>query len=99
MGGRACTTGGLTEEPIPGRSIAAEPLPDHRLVYLDYEGPISGNRGTVARWDAGEFELEFESPLVIVLTLIGGHLRGKGIIQRPTDASYEWQFTYNPWVF
>lgn len=24
-------------------------MPDHRSVYLDYEGPVSGGRGTVRR--------------------------------------------------
>lgn len=28
----------------------------HRSLYLDYEGAVSGGRGTVVRWDAGEFE-------------------------------------------
>ncbi|MCE9606936.1 MAG: hypothetical protein K8U03_18790 [Planctomycetia bacterium] len=32
-------------------------LPDHRLEYLAYEGPISGGRGTVAQWDAGTYEV------------------------------------------
>ena len=36
-------------------AIVAEPLLDHRRAYLDYEGPVSGNRGSVKRWDAGEF--------------------------------------------
>ena len=31
--------------------------PDHRRIYLDYEGPISGNRGQVTRVDAGECRL------------------------------------------
>ena len=34
----------------------AEPLPDHRRDYLAYEGPVSGNRGAVTRWDEGEYE-------------------------------------------
>ena len=36
--------------------IPAEELPDHRLMYLDYEGPVSGQRGCVTRWDGGEFQ-------------------------------------------
>ena len=39
-----------------GKSVAdrpAERLGDHRLAYLDYEGPVSGGRGTVRRIDAG----------------------------------------------
>ena len=53
--GDHCRTWRLPSEPRPGEPIEAEPLPDHRLHYLDYEGPVSGGRGTVARWDAGTY--------------------------------------------
>jgi len=33
-----------------GRAV---PLPPHRAVYLEYEGPVSGNRGHVSRECAG----------------------------------------------
>jgi len=33
------------------------PLAPHRLVYLDYEGPISENRGCVRRLDRGQFRV------------------------------------------
>ena len=36
--------------------IAIE-LPRHRLAYLDYEGPISGDRGNVKRVAAGECQI------------------------------------------
>ncbi len=42
-------------------AIAATALPDHRVIYLDYEGPVSGERGTVQRWDVGEYTEEPES--------------------------------------
>ncbi len=29
------------------------PLPDHRPIYLEYEGKVSGNRGTVRRVSTG----------------------------------------------
>jgi hypothetical protein len=45
----------LLSEPAAGACCLAEPLPDHRPLYLDYEGPVSGDRGTVARWDWGEY--------------------------------------------
>jgi hypothetical protein len=32
-------------------------LPDHRTMYLDYEGSVSGNRGSVQRAEVGAFEL------------------------------------------
>lgn len=41
-----------------GQWIEAQPLPDHRLVYLEYEGPVSGNRGEVRRVGAGRFTAE-----------------------------------------
>lgn len=38
--------------PLTGRRIG-----DHRRIYLDYEGPISGNRGHVTRHDRGTYRL------------------------------------------
>ena len=46
----------LLAEPGPGRAVSAEPNFDHRMLYLDYEGPLTGDRGSVRRWDAGTFE-------------------------------------------
>ncbi len=37
-------------------------LPDHRSAYLDYEGAVSGNRGTVARVESGDFRLISATP-------------------------------------
>jgi hypothetical protein len=34
--------------------LPARELPPHRRIYLDYEGQISGGRGSVHRWDGGE---------------------------------------------
>jgi len=48
-------TWAISERPRPGLKITATRLPDHRLAYLDYEGPISGDRGEVIRVDAGEY--------------------------------------------
>jgi hypothetical protein len=54
--GEALRTWRLAAPPQPGVSVAAEVSFDHRLAYLDYEGPVSGNRGCVKRWDSGSFE-------------------------------------------
>ena len=49
-------TWALTKWPLAiGESTAARELPPHRLAYLDYEGPISGNRGTVTRVCCGTY--------------------------------------------
>jgi len=43
--------------PDDPRPIPAERLPDHRKVYLTYEGPVSGDRGEVTRVDEGGCEI------------------------------------------
>ena len=53
--GDALRTWRLDRIPTVAATIPVEPLPDHRLAYLDHEGPVSGNRGTVKRIDKGEF--------------------------------------------
>jgi hypothetical protein len=45
----------LPRPPQAGDVMDAERTFDHRLVYLDYEGPISGKRGMVIRREHGEF--------------------------------------------
>lgn len=44
-----------------GPPAIATPLPPHRLAYLQYEGPVSGNRGTVRRVTSGSYRLLQES--------------------------------------
>jgi hypothetical protein len=40
----------------PGARLNAERIADHRPMYLDYEGPISGDRGRVVRLARGTIE-------------------------------------------
>jgi hypothetical protein len=40
-----------------GDEVAAEQLGDHRIAYLDYEGEVSGGRGSVIRVAAGTYKL------------------------------------------
>lgn len=66
--GEHARTWRLLEEPGIG-SVAAERIADHRLLYLDYEGPVSGGRGHVKQWDQGIFTiLEKDRPLEIQLS-------------------------------
>jgi len=48
----------LLESPRPDVDIPATANRDHRLHYLDYEGPVSGGRGTVTRIAEGSYEGE-----------------------------------------
>lgn len=45
--GETLTTWRLLQRPAGDAWIPAERLPDHRRIYLDYEGPVSGDRGVV----------------------------------------------------
>lgn len=71
----------LLAEPAPGRAVLSEPNAEHRPFYLDYEGPVSGDRGRVARWDAGTFEWIVDAPGHIELELRGVKLRGRVVIE------------------
>jgi hypothetical protein len=66
----------LLEEPGPDRAVAAEPNFDHRVFYLDYEGPLTGNRGIVTRWDSGTFDLLADEPELVEVNLKGTRLIG-----------------------
>jgi hypothetical protein len=61
------------------------------MAYLQYEGPISGDRGSVTRWDEGEFELVGESDARIELRLDGRRLSGKALLTRGEDPLH-WTF-------
>src|SRR6516162_7447107 len=81
----------LERLPAPGVGIRAEPLGDHRIAYLDYEGPVSGGRGSVTRWDAGEFEWGKNEPGEIFVGLRGSKLRGQA---RLTETNGDWEFVF-----
>lgn len=62
-------------DPAPGPPWIGERLPDHRAVYLEYEGPISGGRGVVRRlWSRSCRGLEI-APARIALHLGDGETR------------------------
>ena len=78
----------LLELPGPEKVIAAEALPDHRALYLDYEGPVSGGRGEVRRWDAGTCEVVGDSDDAVDLELAGNVLRGRAELRRGESAGW-----------
>jgi hypothetical protein len=85
-------TWALEQEPAAGAAIACRALPDHRLLYLDYEGPVSGERGTVARWDRGTYEAESESADELIVQLAGERLCGRASLTREPGESGAWRF-------
>ncbi len=67
--GDALRTWRLGHLPRPGIATSCEQLPDHRRAYLDYEGPVSGNRGSVKRVLAGHYQILAESPARLTVRL------------------------------
>ncbi len=84
----------LKQPPDAAGSIAAEGLPDHRLAYLDYEGPVSGGRGTVERWDAGTYETLESAANRLVLHFAGKRLVGIAPLRRyiAEELASQWTF-------
>lgn len=74
----------------PGEAFVcpAEPLPDHRLAYLEYEGPVSGNRGSVRQVDAGNFEASGANRY----RLSGRFFKGILTVEKITDTEDQLQF-------
>jgi hypothetical protein len=85
MGG-VLKTWSLPQPPSPGKNLDAEVLPDHRLAYLDYEGPISGGRGTVTRWDRGTYDAERQSGSELIVRITGEKLNGRVSLQHSPAA-------------
>lgn len=76
-------------------SVDAEPLCDHRRDYLEYEGPISGDRGRVTRVDAGSFETLSESRQYWQIELCGERLRGPVTLAVRKANANDWTLTLN----
>lgn len=88
----ALRTWALDEPPRADAEIAALELAVHRVAYLQYEGPVSGDRGSVSRWDEGDFKIVHESADLLEITLAGKQLTGQArLMRQPTDPLH-WTF-------
>ncbi len=87
--------GELANETDVDPPMQIEALADHRLAYLDYEGPISGNRGRVSRFDRGEYEVIHRDGDAWIVELRGQRLRGRATLRRISGSPphWHWQFT------
>lgn len=72
----------------------AEHLADHRADYLDYEGPVSGDRGIVRRLARGRCSiLDLTDQTLIARIAWGGlHRLARGVLK----AGDRWSFTLGP---
>lgn len=72
--------------------LLATPLPAHRLLYLEYEGPVSGNRGTVTRWDAGAYHILEETAVSLRVEVQGTRLHGCVELLQTADTAGEYRY-------
>ena len=86
-------TWALPQPPDSAAEMVCDALPDHRLAYLDYEGPVSGDRGTVAAWDRGTFSVETIDDSRLVVQLRGEKLHGRVTLTKLVDTTDRWRFT------
>ena len=79
-------------------AIPAIAMPDHRLIYLDFQGEIPGGRGHVTHTDGGLLKL-----LRMEENFISGYVRGRNLngplaLTRPKtdrpEASQHWQLEF-----
>jgi len=79
--------------PPPGGSIAARRIGEHRMDYLEYEGPVSGDRGNVSRVDRGSLRLLARSADDWVFELAGRLCRGVyRLVRSPSQSEDLWLF-------
>ena len=92
--GGVLKTWALSRAPDAAPEQTAEALADHRLHYLDYEGPVFGTRGTVHRWDQGDYALDQQIADQWHVLLKGKFLRGPLVLTRLLDSPSQWQFKF-----
>ena len=81
-------------------STTALRLANHRIDYLDYEGPLSAGRGSVTRVDRGNYTTDSRDlirggqPGSLQLTLDGAKLQGT--LQLTENNALYWRLDWSP---
>ena len=92
--GDVLRTWALPQAPDATAEMTREALPDHRLHYLEYEGPVSDRRGTVTRWDTGTYELRRLDKDELTVELAGEKLAGQALLKRSAADPQSWRFSF-----
>ena len=87
----ALSTWALPSDPDSADEQTCQRLADHRLAYLDYEGPVSGDRGCVVRWDHGSYETIQQDDRGLEVELTGTRLVGRAELTALEDPQL-WRF-------
>ena len=94
--GDALRTWAIDAPVVPGIDLPARALADHRRFYLDYEGPVSGNRGSVRRIDQGTYESIEWTAECVRFHLKGSQLVGAAELRKTRSGTTE---TPEGWTF
>jgi DNA polymerase Ligase (LigD) len=79
---------------VAGVDLPARALPDHRRIYLEYEGEVSGDRGNVRRVAAGAYSASIWEAGRVRVRLEGDQLVGEVEIRQvcDSDGGTSWTF-------
>lgn len=80
---------------VAGVELPARALPDHRQTYLEYEGPISGDRGAVRRLDSGQYTVMIWEEDLVRVWLAGVQLVGEAELRQcgiDSEGGVKWYF-------
>lgn len=80
--GDVLKTWAIDEPIVAGRELPARRLDDHRRHYLDYEGPVSGGRGSVRRIAQGSYKVREWTAARIAVRLEGVQLAGEAELRK-----------------
>ncbi len=90
----ALRTWAIDREPTTSEAVPATALPAHRLAYLEYEGPLSGDRGSVSQWDRGTFDWLKDTTEEIRVALSGKRLGGELRLTLDDAAAQRWRVVF-----
>ncbi len=74
----------------------AHRLADHRMDYLDYQGPLSGGRGHVQSWDHGNYSVLSLASDSWQLHLQGERLVGRVSLSWLGEDVDDWRYCFVP---
>lgn len=86
-------------EPLPldrAATVAAIELPRHRARYLDYEGPVSGDRGTVTRIEQGRYRVLSDSADCLEVEVVGDRVGRLRIVRDHFGPPSSWRIEFLP---
>jgi hypothetical protein len=85
--GNTLRTWAIASPVVADLDLPARALGDHRRIYLDFEGGVSGDRGTVRRVDRGTYAVLLWSSELVRVRLEGAQLVGEVELRHVGESS------------